>query len=175
MKTVFPDFKYSNVYDTKLYDNLNISQRSNTFEPTESQNYYEFKSNNNQSTKSLQNVQNLKNQQDVQDVQDVQNVQNKTLQNFVNLETFQDNQKMYHPPIPMNNIPVKNNIIKEMFDNNDHSQYTTHVLDCSICKELLMKQFGLENQRILNTEIMELISYIIFGLFVILLIDTYAK
>ena len=169
VKTVFPDFKYSNVYDTKLYDNLNISQRSNTFEPMESQNYYEFKSNNNQSTKSLQNVQNLQNQQDVQ------NVQNKTLQNFVNLETFQDNQKMYHPPIPMNNIPVHNNIIKETFDNNDHSQYTKHVLDCSICKELLMKQFGLENQRILNTEIMELISYIIFGLFVILLIDTYAK
>ena len=25
VKTVFPDFKYSNVYDTKLYENLNVS------------------------------------------------------------------------------------------------------------------------------------------------------
>jgi hypothetical protein len=158
VKTVFPDFKYSNVYDTKLYDNLNTSQRNNIFEPIESQNYYEFK-----------------NQQSSNPVQGVQNVSNKSLQNFVNLETFQDNQKIYHPPIPINKIALNNNIIKETFDNNDHSQYTTHVLDCSICKELLMKQFGLENQRILNTEIMELISYIIFGLFIILLIDTYAK
>jgi hypothetical protein len=164
VKTVFPDFKYSNIYDTKLYDNLNISQRNNSFEPIESENYYEFK-NNKELNKPIQDI-----QQNIQ-----QSVLNKSLHNFVNLETFQDNQKIYHPPNPMNNIPLQNNIIKETFDNNDHSQYTTHVLDCPICKELLMKQFNVENQRILNTEIMELISYIIFGLFIILLIDTYAK
>ena len=135
VKTVFPDFKYSNVYDTKLYDNLNISQRNNTFEPIESQSYYEFKNNNNQQAQSVQNVQNVQKMQNIQNVQKMQNIQNEQNNSLQNLETFQDNQKNYHPPIPMNNIPLQNNVIRETFDNNDHSQYTKHVLDCSICKE----------------------------------------
>jgi hypothetical protein len=208
VKTVFPDFKYSNVYDTKLYDNLNTSKRDDLIEPIESQTYYTFNNNTNP-VQSLQNVQNAQNLRNIPNAENVlnksiqnfvnfkepntpnilntptaKNVSNNSFQEFVNLETFQDNQKIYHPPIPMNNIQLNNNIIKkENFNTNtntntnanDHLQYTTHVLDCPICKEILIKQLGLENQRILTTEIMELISYIIFGLFIILLIDTYAK
>ena len=97
------------------------------------------------------------------------------------IETFQDNQKFFNPPLPSNNIPVDNNIIKkEKFDSETksqghHTEYTKHILECGPCKELLMKQFGLENERIRNEEIMELISYLIFGLFILLLLDTYAK
>ena len=155
VKTVFPDFKYSNVYDTKLYDNLSISNQKNVFEPVESQNYYNINSKDEEG-----------------------GFENYPLKNtFQNLETFQNNQKIYHPPMPIP-IPLENNTVKEEFDNKnsiDHSLYTTHVLDCKVCKDLLMKQFGIENQRLLNTDIMELISYILFGLFIILLIDSYAK
>jgi len=36
VNSVFPDFKYSNVYDTKLYENLNVSQHDNRiFEPAD--------------------------------------------------------------------------------------------------------------------------------------------
>ena len=34
-----------------------------------------------------------------------------------------------------------------------------------------MKQLGIETDRIRNEEIMEIISYILFGLFILILID----
>jgi hypothetical protein len=155
VKTVFPNFKYSNVYDTKLYDNLNISQHDNRlFEPA------------NNSSQNYSDISLLK-----------PNVDSKVESK---VETFQDNQKFFNQPLPINNIPVNNNTIyRESFNENKnsgyHAEHTKHVLECSSCKELLMKQFGLENDRIRNEEIMELISYLIFGLFIVLLIDTYAK
>lgn len=153
VKTVFPDFKYSNVYDTKLYDNLNVSQYDNRlFEPVDtdiSRNYADITLAQEQPKKESR------------------------------IETFQDNQKFYTPPLPASNIPINNNRInREKFDDEPsqkHLEYTKHVLECPSCKEMLMKQFNLENERIRNEEIMELISYLIFGLFILLLIDTYAK
>jgi hypothetical protein len=153
VKTVFPDFKYSNVYDTKLYDNLNVSQYDNRlFEPVDtdiSRNYADITLAQEQPKKESR------------------------------IETFQDNQKFYTPPLPVSNIPINNNRInREKFDDEPsqkHLEYTKHVLECPSCKEMLMKQFNLENERIRNEEIMELISYLIFGLFILLLIDTYAK
>lgn len=157
VKTVFPDFKYSNVYDTKLYENLNVSQRdTKLFEPADLD-----------INKSYSNIEILELPKELP-------IENSKI------ETFQDNQKFFTPPLP-NNIPIDNNIIKkERFDGETksqghHTEYTTHILECSPCKELLMKQFGLENERIRNEEIMELISYLIFGLFILLLIDTYSK
>lgn len=156
VKTVFPEFKYSNVYDTKLYDNLNVAQRNDKlFEPADLD-----------VTRNYSEVSVLKEQP-------------KPKAQFI--ETFQDNQKFFNQPLPANNIPINNNIInRERFDGENktsghHVEFTKHVLECGPCKELLMKQFGLENDRIRNEEIMELISYLIFGLFILLLIDTYAK
>ena len=158
VKTVFPDFKYSNVYDTKLYENLNVSHRdTKLFEPADLDI--------NKSYSSITVLEAPKEQ----------------TKEKSKIETFQDNQKFFTPPLPSNNIPVDNNIIKkERFDGETqsqghHTEYTKHILECGPCKELLMKQFGLENERIRNEEIMELISYLIFGLFILLLIDTYAK
>jgi hypothetical protein len=155
VKTVFPDFKYSNVYDTKLYDNLNVSKNDNRlFEPIE--------------TDVSKNYANITLAQEVS-----------TLNKEPVIETFQDNQRFYNPPLPASNIPLNNNRInRERFDeepSQKHLEYTKHVLECPSCKEILMKQFNLENERIRNEEIMELISYLIFGLFILLLIDTYAK
>jgi hypothetical protein len=153
VKTVFPDFKYSNVYDTKLYDNLNVSKRdTNLFEPADLDH-----------AKTFSEITVLQEQP----------------KRETRIETFQDNQKFYTPPLPNTYIPVNNNRInREKFDeeqNQTHLEYTKHVLECPSCKELLMKQFNIENERIRNEEIMELISYLIFGLFILLLIDTYAK
>ena len=153
VKTVFPDFKYSNVYDTKLYDNLNVSQYDNRlFEPVDTDISRNFA--------------------DITLAQEQPKKESR-------IETFQDNQKFYTPPLPASNIPINNNRInREKFDDEPsqkHLEYTKHVLECPSCKEMLMKQFNLENERIRNEEIMELISYLIFGLFILLLIDTYAK
>lgn len=154
VKTVFPEFKYSNVYDTKLYDNLNVSQYDNRlFEPAESDMSRTYA--------------------------DITLASPEPPKKESRIETFQDNQRFYTPPLPEVNIPVNNNRInRERFDeepSQKHLEYTKHVLECPSCKEMLMKQFNLENERIRNEEIMELISYLIFGLFILLLIDTYAK
>jgi hypothetical protein len=155
VKTVFPDFKYSNVYDTKMYENLNVSQYNNKlFEPVSadvSTSYADI---------NILNPEVIKEEKS-------------------KIETFKDNQQFYNLALPVSNIPTSNNLInKEKFQSNkdeSHIEYTKHVLECSSCKELLMKQFNIENERIRNEEIMELISYLIFGLFILLLIDSYAK
>lgn len=155
VKTVFPNFKYSNIYDTKLYESLNVSQHdSGIFEPAELNTTTQYSP----SPKPL-----IEHQKETSKI-----------------ETFQNNQTFFTQPLPVNNIPKNNNIInRESFNtetpNQSHVEYTKHVLECGACKELLMKHFGIENERIRNEELMELISYIIFGLFILLLIDTYAN
>jgi hypothetical protein len=51
-------------------------------------------------------------------------------------------------------------------------QYIKHILECSKCKSTAMKQLGIESDRFRNEEMMEVASYIIFGLFILLLIDS---
>jgi len=64
-------------------------------------------------------------------------------------------------------------VLKESIgcDINDCNLYMKHITECSKCKKIILKQFGIESDRIRNEEILELISYIIFGLFILLLID----
>lgn len=54
----------------------------------------------------------------------------------------------------------------------DCDLYIKHVNECSKCRSIILKQFGIETDRIKNEEIMEVISYLIFGLFILLLIDS---
>jgi hypothetical protein len=49
----------------------------------------------------------------------------------------------------------------------DHSVYIKHVANCEVCK----KGLNLELDKIKMDEWMELISYIVFGIFILLLID----
>jgi hypothetical protein len=53
--------------------------------------------------------------------------------------------------------------------------YIKHILECSKCKNIAIKQLGIENDKIRNEEIMEVISYFIFALFILLLIDSFKK
>lgn len=66
----------------------------------------------------------------------------------------------------------------EAFTNESHGDcalncdsYIRHISECGRCKAILLKQFGIETDRIRTEEILELISYIIFGLFILLLLD----
>lgn len=80
-----------------------------------------------------------------------------------------DNLKFY-------NLPYTKNTIEKFEDTNtttklDCDLYVKHINDCNKCKSIVLKQFGIETDRIKNEEIMEIISYIIFALFILLLID----
>lgn len=89
-----------------------------------------------------------------------------------NIETFVDNLKFYSSPVPINtSINAKVSNSKDIEDVN-HQDYSNHILECSNCKDLISKQLNLDIDKIRNEEIMELISFIMFGIFILLLIDS---
>lgn len=92
--------------------------------------------------------------------------------NILNNKKSLDNLKFYNSPY----VPVYNkNLVEKFEDTNpklDCDLYIKHINDCNKCKSIVLKQFGIETDRIKNEEIMEIISYIIFGLFILLLIDS---
>jgi hypothetical protein len=54
-------------------------------------------------------------------------------------------------------------------------KYINHVMSCGKCMSILRKQLQIESDRVRNEEVMELVSYIIFGLFILLMIDNLKK
>lgn len=55
--------------------------------------------------------------------------------------------------------------------NFDCEKYITHILECVPCRGMITKQLQLDIDRSKNEEIMEVISYMIFGIFMLLLLD----
>lgn len=106
-----------------------------------------------------------------------------------NIEGFQNNLTYYNIPINDNKIPNYHNInltnpiienltnITNDNDNDNTNQHVQlqHVLQCDQCKNILMKQFNIDSDRIKHEEIIELISYILFGLFMLYLLDSLKK
>ncbi len=72
-------------------------------------------------------------------------------------------------------------LTKEEFTQNDNSDtevhdiHLQHVLQCVKCKEILIKQLDIEQDRAKREEVLEIVSYVMFGLFVLLLIQTIQK
>lgn len=101
------------------------------------------------------------------------------------MENVGDNLKFYNLPYVPNHNQEETNIknthlqgnIIETFEStdNDHEKYILHVLDCTRCKNVLMKQLGIMEDKIRMENYMELASYIIFGIFILLLIDIINK
>jgi hypothetical protein len=147
VKTVFPDFQYSNVYNTKMYENLNINNTPSTVEP------FDYKNMSQVSFPSLPPVRQEKVQPEIESkiTHPEPNVYNNVFYKPLQKETF------------ANQItPTQLETIKSLLDNPE-------------TKALIIKQLNIETERIYNQEIMELISYLLFGLFILLLIDTYSK
>lgn len=47
-----------------------------------------------------------------------------------------------------------------------------HVLECSLCSNILKKQYNIANDKLQMEEIMEVVSYVAFGIFILIFIDT---
>lgn len=229
IKSVFPKFEYSTVYDDKLYKNLNME-----FKPGSFLSHYESsvsKLNDTRAPAMQQISQPIVQQRPVQSsMQDSSssiiapshllesinpfNVEfgyaevrkpevKRELEMFEQEASAKVNQpsglRIYQQPIINNNIPEYNNIdiqgmsminpmksmnnsgnksgmgVKETFDDQDHDLYIKHVMGCNICKQRLLKQFNIETERMRNDEIMELISYVMFGVFILILLDSLKK
>jgi hypothetical protein len=85
-------------------------------------------------------------------------------QNEVNtLPLFVNRQKVIEH---FNNTSVGNVVQPDMC-----SSVMKHVLECPGCKESLFKQLNIDVDKKRNEEFMEVISYMIFGLLILLLLD----
>lgn len=193
---VFPNFKYSNVYDASLYNNisgLNKSQESISnlkFNPmNEAKQYQEINKKYTEPTDiKLEKYENTELSQGTKFLsQNNQTYYNKPLP--FNLLNSKDNgnsdtlvnkiqlQKEFSSKIiPTNYKELKES--KESFSDSEQSQhdiYIKHVLECNECRETLLKQFNIETDRIRNEQILELIAFLVFGLFILLLLDKLKK
>lgn len=153
VKTVFPNFEFSTIHNDQLYTDLNQTKSNQQL------NVVGFNTNEQNELK-----------QNVNEIDPIQ----------TNIETYQNNQTFYNKPIINQEIPNYNNINVESFSNNNqneskHDEYINHINNCSSCKEILIKQLNIETERIKNEEIMELISYVIFGIFILFLLDSFKK
>jgi|UniRef100_A0A6C0ALE8 hypothetical protein len=165
LKNVFPKFEDSTkVYNSSLYTQIDNCESSIPVpESIVNENQYPIK---------IQEQQN-----------DIVLPQTKLLESFnaetelapiniLNNKKSSDNLKFYNSPY----VPIYNkNLVEKFEDTNsklDCDLYIKHINDCNKCRSIVLKQFGIETDRIKNEEIMEIISYIIFGLFILLLIDS---
>ena len=203
IKSVFPKFEYSTVYDDKLYKNLNMELKPADFKPSElytsvsapeiiQYNKVEQKPVQVPMQEQMSHLLSNVNPFDMEESRQAQIINKKTemFQNNLSIHP-QNNLRVYQQPIINNNIPNYNNIdvssklmnkeasmpnrMIEGFDETNHDLYIKHVMDCPICKERLLKQFNIETERIKNEQIMEMISYVMFGVFVLILLDNLKK
>lgn len=160
IKSVFPNFQKSDrVYNEDLYNNLNVSQE--------------------------EQIQTLEKFTDIviepkQEPIEHQQLQPKILKDQSNL-TYYNLPLNYTKSIPLSPEESKTQTLEKgkvigQFENNcstlECDSYIKHILECDKCKNMMVKNLGLENDKILNEEIMEVVSYIIFGIFILLLIDS---
>lgn len=172
IKSVFPNFETSKVYGEDIYNNitLNSSQKNNSMEQPK----FETKPLNAETYVSPFNLNESRIKNEIKS-------DNKNIEQAIKED--KDNLKFYNLPFTPNNLypeapEVKQKNVVEKFedsDDNDHNKYILHVLECKKCKESLIKQLNIFDDKIKLESYMELISYIIFGVFIILLIDTINK
>lgn len=171
IKTTFPNFQYTNVYDTKIYNDI-IPQPKLGIGMKQDDKFIPFST----TTDQFKVIDPKENQFQSNDY---------IFMNNNSLETFQDNLKYYNKPLDENNSNaslnpfISNSIekyevdnIKQAQDQNDHTNYVKHVLECSICKDMVLKQLNIESDRLFKEEILEILSYIVFAFFILMLLDS---
>jgi len=194
VKTVFPNYEYSNVYNDKIYSNMNggsfISSAEKDIKGTVE---------NNAPVTLKQEPFATRPGDQVKIIND-----NDSLEPYSNTRSHvpvnKDNLHYYNFPIANQHIPKYNNFpIKERSEpapytkptsankshshaierfgqaSNGHMEYIQHISECEGCRKLVMKQFNLHSEQLRNEEIIELISYVMFGVFILVLLDTLKK
>jgi hypothetical protein len=94
----------------------------------------------------------------------------------INLEQFEVDQSSIPIPTPSPS-PVSNQYhLPNQFQTKNTStanceDYIKHIMSCSKCQGIVRKQLNTDNERLRNEELMELFSYILLGVFILLFID----
>lgn len=185
IKSVFPNFENSNkVYDESLYSNLqtplapqpqpqpqplkelplknkvvendqkiqpNGDFASSTFEKEATQNNLRFY--NTPISESIKDI-------EYKNINPYGAYNDKNEEYGASLDTFETK--------PLSEDVVNKKIEKFEVDDNSCDVYIRHIVDCRRCRDMVSRQFNIYD----NEEMMEIISYLIFGLFILLLINS---
>jgi hypothetical protein len=96
----------------------------------------------------------------------------------INLEQFNEVETVASPsPSPSQGPALNQNVmttktpISTNYEVHNCENYIKHILSCSKCQGIMRKQLNTDNERLRNEELMELFSYILLGIFVLLFID----
>uniref|UniRef100_A0A6C0DZA9 Uncharacterized protein n=1 Tax=viral metagenome TaxID=1070528 RepID=A0A6C0DZA9_9ZZZZ len=55
------------------------------------------------------------------------------------------------------------------------SMYASHVLRCESCKDIIRRQLGYEEKRFQNDQLLEIVTYGIFGAFLLVFLENFKK
>jgi hypothetical protein len=80
------------------------------------------------------------------------------------VEDTRNNLMFYNQPLPK----------REHFENTC-DEYAQHIFTCQRCRNMVLKQLNVDRDKARNEEIMEIVSYIVFGLFILMLLDNIQK
>lgn len=177
MKTVFPNYEYSNVYDDKLYKNINgvnlqKSPSAIVQTPIEVKPYEHEEFLTTDASETRLNIENF----DSSIKKD--NLHFYNIPNTTYLGTSMTKEPDHVSKFQKEQVGKVEGFSETIVDsgnNISHEQYIKHLSECSVCKEMVLKQFNIETERLRNEEVIELISYIMFGLFILILIDNLKK
>lgn len=188
IKSVYPNFETRKVYDDKVYNSLDSIRETSETVPTKDV-----------SSKTMGGLPTPFDDEEIHFARSLLGESHKpTLPQYKLIEgmkadippttvhetTKQDNLRFYNIPYQFNNtVATKGQI--ETFETKEQDNAKTcevdcdahinHVLNCPRCKGVITRQLNLDNDRVRNEEFMELFSYVIFGVFMLLLIDNLKK
>lgn len=166
IKSVFPNFEKSKVYDEKSYNNVLINNKNNDKNKNSFLSQFDLPINEKNDNKIKENTIENKNIFSLNE-REMSSLLEKNYLNFENgishVDLKLENRESFE------NNKSNNNII------DDCSSSLNHVLECVKCKDIISKQLNLEYEKIKNEEIIEVISYITFGIFVLLVLDNISK
>jgi len=164
VKTVFPDFEYSNVYNHKLYSDMNGNGVNGDMNDKKSENKLAVVPASEDMTLGYLKSEPLI----IRPGNQTKLIENVTFKEpFTQISKDKDNLHFYNQKIET----FDGNLRKERtgHDGYDgHDEYIKHVSKCDFCKSIIKRQYP-------NHEMMELISYITFGIFILILLDTVKK
>ena len=69
------------------------------------------------------------------------------------------------------NIPLKSKEGFESLELGNCDMFVKHVLECSKCNQMVSKQLNIETDKQRNEEILEVMSYVMFGIFMLVVLD----
>ena len=173
IKSVFPNFENSSkVYDDTIYNNISSAKKE---EKTDNTSNYSVQQNDPYTFSNY----NSDKETFVLPQTNLLETFNNNVTNETNKKEEKNNLSFYNLPLPLHSqLPNKNLKAIENFEGGDKiydegcDKYVNHTANCDKCRSILMKQLNIDSDNKRNEELMELISYLIFAVFILLLINS---